>query len=191
MLRKMKILVTVLVGLSLSSFARSQSGVYKSADDFKNNRLTYEDNGANKKHLRVHDFFWSMPGITVVHNGSKINLRKSDLYGYRDDKNNVFRFYRNAAYRIVDSGKIFVYVQEKNIPLSKGFKVVNAYYFSDGPGAEVLPLTIADVAAVFAANSRFVAVLLHSYTSESVKEYDAEHNMFRINLDYLKTTGNR
>ena len=54
----------------------------------------------------------------------------------------MYRFYNNTEYRIAEAGNIYIYTQDRNIAQSKGYKVVNAYFFSTTPDGELLPLTL-------------------------------------------------
>jgi hypothetical protein len=175
--------------MSLNTHAKSQSGIYLSPSDFKNNKLTYEDNCTDRTHIHIHDFFWSMPAISVTHDGKKYTYKKSEVYGYRDCKNEVYRFYNSTEYRIVEAGEIFVYVLEKNIAQSKGFIVVNEYYFSTAADNEVLPLTLSNLKSSYMNNDKFLRQLA-TMNADDVQEYDQAHSTFKINYLYSKTTNN-
>ena len=191
MKNKMKIISTVLLIISLSTYAKSQSGIYMSLADFKNNKLTYEDKCSDGRHIYVRDFFWSMPEIKVVHDGKKYTYKKSDLYGYRDCKNEVFRFYNNTEYRIAEAGNIFIYVQEHNIAQSKGFIVVNEYYFSTTADGAIAPLTLANLKTAYNDNAAFLALINQYLNTGDVQEYDKQHNTFKVNYLYSKTKSNQ
>ena len=181
MRNKMKTIITVLLITTLSTYAKSQSGIYMNLADFKNNKLTYENNCVNGKAIHIHDFFWNMPKIKVKHDGKKITFRKSELYGYRDCNSDVYRFFHNTEYRIAEAGNIYIYVQEKNITQNKGYKVVNSYYFSTTPDGTILPLTFGNLENAFASNEKFISLLYQYFKSEVVHAYDKSHNTFKVN----------
>ena len=187
MKRKLKIILALMVVLSLSSSAKSQSGIYMHLSDYKTNRLTCERTGENATRVYVHDFFWHMPTIKVVNDGKKYTYKKNEVYGYRDCNNDVYRFYKNTEYRIVEAGNIYIYVQEKNIAQSKGYKVVNAYYFSTTADGAILPLTRGNVKNAFKSNDKFCDLVDQYFGRDEVYAYDRQHNTFKINYVYSKT----
>ncbi len=191
MKNKMRIMSTVMLIMSLSTYAKSQSGIYKSAADFKNDKLTNENVCGNRKTIRLHDFFWSMPTIKVEENGKKFTYRKSELYGYRNCKNEVYRFYKNTEYQIAEAGNIYVYTQQKNITKSKGFIVVNAYYFSASPDGDIIPMTLENLKNAFRKNDKLLAVLEQYFNEENVQEYDQAHKEFKLNYLYSKSINNQ
>ena len=181
---KTKILITILSVLSLNSFAKGQSGIYMNTSDYQSNKLTHESECVK---IHVHDFFWNMPGINVVADGKKYAYKKSELYGYRDCRNEVYRFYNNTEYRIEEAGNIYVYVQERNIARSKGYIVVNEYYFSVAADGKILPLTLANLKEVYKGNSQFCDLLDQFFSNGDVRAYDKEHKTFKVNYVYSKT----
>jgi len=187
MKNKTKIISTVLLIISLSTYAKSQSGIYKSASDFKNDKLTNQNTCSGRKKIHTHDFFWSMPTVKVEENGKKYTYLKSELYGYKNCKNEVYRFYNNTEYQIAEAGNIYVYVQQKNITQSKGFIVVNAYYFSTTPDGEIMPLTADNLKKAFRTNDKFLGLIEQHINAENVPEYDQVHTTFKINYLYSKS----
>jgi hypothetical protein len=187
---KLKIILTVLLVLSFSSYAKSPSGIYMTISDYKNNRLTCESECVDQpqhKNIHIHDFFWNMPNIRVKCDGKKLTYKKSQLYGFRDCKNNVYRFYDNTEYRIAEAGNIYIYVQEKNIAQSKGYKVVNAYFFSTTADSEIIPLTLSNLKKAYKNNDKFHDLLDQYFNAGGVCVYDTQHNTFKINYVYSKT----
>ena len=61
----------------------NRSGVYLTAADYANGRLSFEgDCGAKAHKLEIHDV-WNKPYIDVRHNSEKQRYSKSDLFGFR------------------------------------------------------------------------------------------------------------
>jgi hypothetical protein len=175
--------------LLISLYARAQSGVYLTAADFTGNKLSYESPCIKKGHRRniyLHEFFMNTPSATVVSNGNKYKLKKKDLYGFRNCNNESYRFYHNQEYRIAGAGGIFIYTQTRNIAQSKGFKVVNIYYFSAGPDGSIFPLSFENLTAVFSGNQKFLDLLGQFSCRNQLSEYDNLHKAFRINYVYNK-----
>jgi len=183
---KIVLLFIALLVLPFSSYSKSLGGIYMTFSDFKNNKLACESESGKRETIHVHDFFWNMPNIVVRCNGKKHSYKKSELYGFRDGKNEVYRFYHNTEYRIAEAGNICIYVQEKNIAQSKGYKVVNAYYFSVDADSEILPLTFGDLKSAYKTNDKFSDLLSQFFTNANVCAYDNKHNTFKVNYVYAK-----
>ena len=184
MKKKLKIILTVIVVLSLSSFAKKQGGVYMNLADYKNNKLTYEVDCR----INLNNSLWNMPYITVVDHGKKRRLKKSELFGYRDCDKEVYRFYNNDEYRIAEAGNIYIYTQTQNIAQSKGYKVVNAYYFSTTPGTAIIPLTLDNIKNAYRDNEKFLDLLDQFFKNGDVHAYDNVHKTFKVNYVYSKAT---
>jgi len=190
MKKKLQIILTGLMVLSYGLSAKSESGIYMSTADFKNNKLTFESGCARGKHslsIHLHDFFWNMPYITITEGGKKNVLKKSDVYGFRDCDNEVYRFYKNTEYRIAEAGNIYVYTQERNIAQSKGYKVINDYFFSVSASSEILPLTICNLKNAYSGNDKFLDLLDQYFGGSEVNEYDNRHKTFKINYVFAKS----
>jgi len=184
MKNKLIIILTALLLLSLICSARSQSGIYMSVADFRNNKLSYEN--PCKKSIHVHDFFWSKPAITVKSGNKKYTLKKSAVYGYRDCDNTVYRFYNNTEYNIAEAGSIFIYTKEQNIAQSKGYKVVNTWYFSTTADGVISLLTLANLKDACKSNDKFLD-LIRNFSDSDLNAYDETHNTFKVNYLYSKT----
>lgn len=184
---KLKIIIAILLLFSLSTLAKSQNGIYMSLSDYEQNRLSYESTCTREKYIHIHDFFWSMPSITVRSADKKYKIKKNAIYGYRDCDNDVYRFYNNTEYRIAESGYIFIYMKEENIAQTKGYKVVNTYYFSATAGDEIHLLTLENLKKVFRDNTKFIELLRQCVCDGSVCSYDKVHKTFSINYLYSKT----
>lgn len=187
MKRKLQILLLLSLTCSVSSFGRKTGGVYMNAADYKNNKLSYSDFEHGKSRIYIHDFFWSMPTVKVLSEGKKYTYRKSELYGFRDRNNYVYRFYNNTEYRIVEAGNIYIYAQQENIAQSKGYKVVNVYYFSTTADGSILRLTVNNLKSVYHDNDKFCDLLDQYFGADDVNTYDTKHHTFKVNYVYSKT----
>ena len=193
MKNKQIIMIVGLLGLGTCAQALGQSGVYMNIEDYKNNRLTYTNDCKSAKHnrpVRVHDFFWGMKGVRVVHDGKKYTFKKQELFGYKDCNDQVYRFYNNTEYRIAEAGRIYIYVKEENVAQSKGFKVVNSYYFSTAPDHEIMPLTMANLKAAYGNDEKFVARLERTFDNSNLSRYDNVNKTFGLNDLFSKTNEN-
>ncbi len=179
--------MVALLAISLNAYAKSESGIYMNVADFKNSKLTYDISCTNGDKIHVHDFFWNMSTIRVVDDGKKCTLKKSDLYGYRDCNNDVYRFYNNMEYRIAETGNIYIYVQKESTAQNKNNKVIDVYYFSATPDGDILPLTIRNLKKAYKDNDRFLDMLDKFFGGGDVRAYDDQHKTFKVNYLFSKT----
>jgi len=187
---QLQILILFLSVIQFNSYGQVMSGIYMNASDYKNNRLAYEKVCTSKKHtgnIRLHDFFGHTPYITVTGNGVKHKLKKSELYGFRNCKSEAYRFYNNAVYHIADAGNIYIYTQTQNIAQSKGFKVVNKYYFSTSQDSRILSLTIKNLKNEYHGSDKFIDLLDQFFTENNINEYDNNHKTFKVNYVFSKS----
>ncbi|MCW3124030.1 MAG: hypothetical protein JWQ38_3522 [Flavipsychrobacter sp.] len=184
---KMKILIVLLLAATTNVNAIGQSGVYATVTDYRNNKLTYENacnGGKQKDKIRLHDFFGYTPYFSITDNGVKHKLKKDSVYGYRNCKGDVHRFYNNKEYKIAEAGSIFIYVTQQNVAQSKGFKVMNTYYFSTAPTDKILTLTLNNLEAAFRDNNKFLDALEQFAASNDLATYDKRHKTFKVNYIY-------
>lgn len=174
--------------LAATGSAQGQSGVYATAADYSNNKLTYEAQCSTKhNNVKLHDFFGYSPYITVTTGQIKHKIRKSEVYGFRNCNGEVFRFYKNRAYKLAEAGPIYIYTTQQNITQSKGYKVVNAYYFSTSPTTPVTSLTFAKLATAYASNEAFCDLLEQSAGANDASAYDPRHKTYKVNYLYNKS----
>ena len=100
------ILVTV---LSQYLFAQNNSsGIYKTWQDYKANKLSITCNCNSSDKIKLHHFF-SKNYIDVIEGGNKFRLYKDNIFGYRDCKQNDYRFYKEGdkEYKIIRINSTF------------------------------------------------------------------------------------
>ncbi len=190
---KLQIISICLSALSLNAYGQHHSGIYMNMSDYKNNKLTYEIPCTKEKHnqnIHLHDFFGNSPTITVNHEGKKYTLNKNEIYGFIDCDNKVYRFFKNEVYNIAEAGDIYIYIytQTQNIAQSKGFKVVNNYYFSNSSAGPVLRLTKNNLKNEFRNNDKFIELLDQNFGNDDINAYNNLHKTFKINYVYSKAT---
>ena len=186
----LQIIITTAMILSAGYYAKGQSGIYMNLPDYKNNKLAYEsDCNTEKSKIRLHDFFYNAPTVTVIHGGKKYVLNKNEVYGFRDCDNEVYRFFKNEVYRLAEAGEIYIYIytQTQNITQTKGYKVVNVYYFSVTVDGNVVPLNMGNLKNAYRNNDKFLDMLDTHFGNSEVSEYDPIHKTYKINYLYKKS----
>lgn len=164
------------VSLTLLSFQTfAQSGVYLSAEDFENAKLSHTAHKISAYvPLRYSKVKVNTPGETLL-------LDKSEIFGFRDEKQRDYRFINNHAYLILDHKYFHVYSREVEVSKGKGRIKETKYYFSTHAGADMLPLTIANLKKAFPEHKRFHDLLdLQFRHDPELVWYDQHAQQFKV-----------
>jgi hypothetical protein len=158
------------------------SGVYLTADDYTNGRLSFEGDCGSKTHkLELHDVLHKSY-IHVTHGAEKHRYAKSDLFGFRACDGRDYRFASNLEYQILEAKELYVYAREVPVSHGRGIHTVRGYFFSAGPDGPVLALTLENLKQAFPDNRRFHDVLDATVgAGQKLAEYDESHKMFKVN----------
>lgn len=166
----------------LQAYSQQQiNGLYLTADDFIDQKLSYANNCKTERHkIRLNDFF-GRNFITVVHGDSTFRLYKNAIWGYKVNDNKVVHFQGKKELEVVSNGPLIIYKHEVAKP-PRGKTNVTNYYFSKDAKSLVLRLTISNLKEAFPDNHFFHDEIdrLFKYNTE-LASYDALHKMYRIN----------
>jgi hypothetical protein len=170
------------IGASAQAAPPKTSGVYLTADDYKNGRLSFEGDCGSKAHrLELHNIL-NKPYIDVTHESEKRRYAKSDLFGFRACDGRDYRFASNLEYQILEAKELYIYAREVSVGYGKGIQNVPKYYFSAGPEGQILALTIENLKQAFPDNHRFHDSLDATFgAGQTLAEYDEFHKMFKVN----------
>ncbi len=186
-----KLLLLLLLLVIKSSFAQKQdsipySGIYINAQDFKTGKLAYIMNcDLTTGKIRLNHFLCK-GYIDVVNGDKKVRLTKDSIYGYKDCKQNDFRFYKECdhEYQIEENKTIVIYIADVPVVPSSGkaIQLVPHYYFSVSLESEIIPLTIKNLKRAFPDNQKFHDKLDTEISSEKdLVSYDGVHKMYKVN----------
>ena len=158
------------------------SGVYLTAADYKEGRVSFEGDCRSEVHkLELHDIL-NKPYIHVTHEGEKRRYDKRDLFGFRACGGSDYRFVSNLEYQILEAKDLYIYVYERSVSHGKGSHTDREYYFSVGPGDQVRALTLENLKSAFPDNHRFRDNLDATFGKrKKLSEYDKVHKMFKVN----------
>ena len=160
--------------LSFSSFPKQESGIYLSVTDYRNNKLAYETNSR----IRLNNSLVNESYITVIQNGEKKKLNKTDVYGYMDADKKVYRFCKGGEYLVAETGDAFLYTQIEKIAQSKGYKVAIRYFFSKSADSDIFKLTPDNVKEIYGPNGK-IPDILDKYLSNSATGGSVRHTSFK------------
>jgi hypothetical protein len=177
------ILIVLIVALSISVKAQN-SGVYLSAADFESGKLTYAIDCATEKHKIKLNEFLGKDYITVVHDKQSYNLKKNEIFGYRDCNDLIYRLAIDRHYKVLNPKEtILLYVIE--VAASKNQMGTKNYYFSSSASSEVKELTLTNLKKAFPDNHKFHDALDAEFKSDSeLAVYDSFHKTYKVNRLY-------
>lgn len=172
------------LALSTAMAQKDSSGVYKTADDFRQRKLSYAINYKTEKHKIKNNLLFNNAELKVIHAGETYTLLKSETYGYRSTKGEEFRFVDNKEYKILNPGAgllIYVYTHTSHSPKEAG-KYPPIYYFSTDASSAPQSLTKANLKAAFPDNHKFHDALDAQFkTDKELHDYDRFHKMYKLN----------
>jgi hypothetical protein len=194
-MRKSKILIA---GLCLMSFTvrqkahssfESNMGVYLSPDDFLHDKLSYAaDSHSGDLKIKLHEEFGSSE-LEVIYKGKKQVLSKDRVYGYRDAKEQNFRFVGHAVYHILDTAGFYLYSYNKLVQGEKIARPQTVYYFSIKAGDPVLELTLDNLEKSFADNAPFRYRLEAQFRSDKeLTAYDGIGKTYKIKYVFSQSS---
>jgi len=162
---------------------KTPSGLYLTAEDYQNGKLTLPNTYGKSHKIRLKDF-WGSRYLEVEHEGQKYRFHKDSIYAYQDDKGKVFRFFKNYSneYRLLENKSLAIYSMTETDTRGKGAKWVTLYFFSTSLKESIVPLTMENVKNAFPDNHK-----LHDELDKYFKKdqeltmYDNRHKAFRIN----------
>ena len=174
-------------------FASSQkdsSGIYLNAADFESGKLTYSTDCKSRKHsVKLHEF-WDSPFITIINDHKKYKYDKADIFGFRDCKNRVYRFFMNAKYEIVNTDDFFLYRQIRDTWDDDIVSVSSAYvyFFSIKADSEIYPLGKRYLTWLFKDNAKFVDLVNTSFKSDDdLCLFNTKDEKYKVVLVYRKS----
>ena len=159
------------------------SGIYKTASDFQQKRLSYAINYKTEKHKIKNNILFNDSEIKVKHNGQTYTLDRNNTYGFKNTKGEVFRLVDKKEYRILNPGEpllIYMYKHPSHSP-KEVQKYPPMYYFSTDASAIPQDLTKANLKTAFPDNHRFHDALDAQFKNDNeLYAYDSFHKMYKL-----------
>jgi len=162
--------------------AETTSGIYLTADDFKNGKVAFEGWDSDSSHkLQLHDVL-DKSYIHVKHENETKKYEKSAVYGFRDSDGVSYRFVGNKEYKILEGKTLSIYSVDSQVP-ARNRGSGSVYYFSVGAAGKVTPLTVADLKKALPNDHKFHDSLDATFKSNSeLNQYDDLHKMYKVNV---------
>lgn len=175
-----------LLAISMNATAqKDSSGIYQTADDFRNHKLSYAINYKTEKH-KINDYLlFDATQVKVKHHGTTYTLDKSTTYGYKSTTGEVSRFVGNESYKILNPDEdllLYLHTTPVSPLVDPTKKVEEHYYFSKDAASSPVDLTIGNLEKAFPENSKFLASLDKYFKKdEQLTTYDTKRKMYTLN----------
>lgn len=170
---------------------KDSSGVYMSAVDFTNKKLTYGINCKTENHKIKLNIFFNRDYITVIHEGNKYNISKDSVFGFKTCNGSSYRIADKIDYTILNADdNLLLY---EFIPMSAPKNPQPPVHkFSKGADGPMLDLTIENVKNIYPDNNLFHDEIENTFRSNSsLLSYDRYHKQYKLVRIFIKyTNGN-
>ncbi len=167
------------------------SGVYMSAVDFTNKKLTYGINCKTENHKIKLNIFFNRDYITVIHEGNKYNISKDSVFGFKTCNGSSYRIADKIDYTILNADdNLLLY---EFIPMSAPKNPQPPVHkFSKGADGPMLDLTIENVKNIYPDNHLFHDEIENTFRSNSsLLSYNRYHKQYKLVRLFIKyTNGN-
>jgi len=186
---KRSLIFLSLILFSFQSEITAQSageGVYLSANDFISRKISFTNDSPGKRYQFHLNEFFKNSSIKVIIGDSMIILSKDSIYGYRDKKGIYFRFYKKAAFEILNpSEKILMYRNTSELGPPRNRNLVTNYFFSETAASPIYPLTKWNLKAVYGKDVHFNELLdVYFHFDDELTAYDNINKIYFLNRVY-------
>lgn len=180
------ILVSTLIIPQSASAQKDSSGIYKTAEDFQQRKLSYAINCKTEKHKINPNVIFKGSEVKIKHDGTTYELKKSELFGYRTCDGKEFRFVDDMEYKVLNPGELVTLYVYQHLAHSgkEANQAINqpVYYFSYNAAASLQALSKDNLKAAFPGNHKFHDAIDAAFKDDKeLYTYDNFHKMYKLN----------
>lgn len=158
----------------------NRSGLYLTAQDFINKKLSYSNENTNGRYkIKVAPLF-NKERVRVIQNGEKYDFFQPDLFGYRSE-NLDFRFFNDQQYKVVDNSFFYMYTRIVSVVEGKVHTQKTNYYFSKLSDGNIMDLTLYNLKKAYPENHKFQDLLdVYFRYDNDLNWYDSFNKMYKV-----------
>lgn len=170
-------------------------GIFFTSKDYQKQNSSVIIDFSNKSNKLIFDRFFIHTYIVVKQNGVKIKYWKNKIYALKNEKGEVFRFFKGNGYKILDTSKIYIYSRQEQVfipykgssPHRSGrYETQTVYYFSLNPDSDIRIFTLVNLKmALFEATELNKKLMSLFNSQDQLMEYDNNVKAYKINT-FLK-----
>ena len=178
----MKTLWVIAAGILLNQMPGSAQsgicGIYRNSAEFKSGNAALA--GKNTC-LNLHEVFKTNL-LQVRYNDSTYTFRKDELYGYKDEDDQIYRLSHGKPFQIMNpSEQMLLYKTTSGTGL-KNSPHTNHYFFSTEAGTEIQPLTLPNLKKAYAGDPPFLNLIAVSFSKDpELTSWDKVHRKYKLN----------
>ena len=160
-------------------------GVYLSAKDFTNGKVSFENDHSKKYKLHCNQTFNSSTTKVII-GDSIIKLNNDSIFGYRDKNNVCYRFYNKGTFKILNpTEEILIYSKTSSEGVPKNSHPVTKYYFSSNASNPIYPLTKWQLKIAFVNDVAFNKLLdIYFHSDDELFVFDKIKKIYFLNYVY-------
>ena len=158
-------------------------GIYLSANDFMKNKLSYST-FKNQNCIHIHELIYQ-GFITIKTHKQKLKLSKDSVFGFKDKSGQLYRFYKNSTYAILNPIDSIVFYSQTRLGGLKHNQPETHYYFSSHINSPIIELSLNNIKREFKNDTLFYdAITVQFKDNESLLNYDTIKQQYQINYIY-------
>ncbi|MGA3012793.1 MAG: hypothetical protein ABSD71_02035 [Bacteroidales bacterium] len=164
------------------SAQKINQGVYLTAADFNNGKISYMPESDSKYSLSPNDISYDSP-VKIVIGKKVVRLKKDSIFGIRDKNNICYRFFNKVSYKILNPAeRILLYSTTSVVGAPRNIHRVTNYFFSENADSPIYPLSKQNLKLILSKDVCF-HVLLDVYFSgdRDLTTYDSFNKITMIN----------
>lgn len=160
------------------------SGIYITPHDYDSGTISYTNTVNLKYKLKPNN--WFKPNMIKVIIGDSIyKFCKDSIFGYRDDENITYRFYKKKEFKILNPREPIILYSIDKLLNGKEYQRVTEYFFSTDSGSPILPLTKMNLKRAYPTQCGFHELIDMYFNNDSeLMSYDSYYNVYKINRIY-------
>jgi len=119
---------------------KNNEGLYLTAQDFENGKISYQSQPQKKYKLRIHENNSNKP--IQIHTGDSVYVFcKDSVFGYRDNNQQAYRIFKGLIYKIEFNASNFILYRREGLGGFKGTQLIVHYFFSVGASNNLFRLS--------------------------------------------------
>jgi hypothetical protein len=161
-------------------------GVYLSANDFTNGKVSYGHNNTNNKYeFHLHEISFKTP-IKIILDNTIVKLNKDSVYGYRDKKNTCYRYFNKGIFKILNPSEKFLLYSNSSVEDGpRNIHRVRNYFFSADATSPIYLLTKWNLKIVLFKDIYFHELLdVYFQGDDELTAYDEINKIYLLNSVY-------
>ena len=176
--------VTLLIIGQSAQLQKNSSGIYKTAEDFQQKKLSYTIDYSIEKHKIITNILFDGADVKVKQMGKTYTMKKNETFGYRSCGGKEYRFVDHKEYTILNPAEtlnIYFYQHPAHSPKDVA-QYPPMYFFNKDARSSLQELTKANLKAAFPGNHKFHDALDVNFREDKeIYTYDNFHKKYKLN----------